>query len=126
MTIVATIPQSADLAPIDQSALARLREKARMDAATTVWKPTPGDTLDGVIVGSRKVEGPFGTQQQCQVQTPGGAVVAVWLTDWLLGQLRANAAERGDLLLLSLTFHGKEQGARGQSFNRMSVTVLKP
>ncbi len=123
-SIMATIPSSAALAPIDQSALARLREKARMDAATTVWRPSPGDTIEGIIIGSRKVEGPFGTQQQCLVQTPDGSITAVWLTDWLLGQLRANAAELGDML--SLTFIGKETGARGQSFNRMSVTILKP
>jgi len=115
---------AAALAPIDQDALTRLREKARLNAEVTVWKPTPGETLEGVIIGSRKVAGPFGEQTQALVQTPDGAVMAVWLTPWLLEQLRAQAAELGDLL--SLTFHGKEQGARGTAYNRMSVTVLKP
>ncbi len=124
MSLAATIPQSADLAPIDQTALTGLREKARLNAEVQVWKPAPGDTLEGIITSSRKVSGPVGEQSQVIVQTPDGAVVAVWLTPWLLEQLRANAAELGDLV--SLTFHGKEQGARGQSFNRMSVTVLKP
>lgn len=112
-----------DLAPIDTTALARLREKARLNTEVQVWKPTPGDTVEGQIVGSRKVQGPFGDQDQMLVQRPEGDVIAVWLTQWLLGQLRANAADLGDLV--SLTFHGKETGARGQSFNRMSITVLK-
>jgi hypothetical protein len=109
---------------IDQSALARLREKARLETEIQAWKPNPGDVLEGVIVGSRKVDGPFGEQYQALVQRPEGHVVAVWLTQWLLGQFRAQCAELGDLV--SLTFHGKETGIRGQSFNRMSVTVLKP
>ena len=108
---------------IDQSALARLREKARLNAEIQTWKPAPGDVLEGVIVGSRKVEGPFGEQAQALVQTPDGAVVAVWLTPWLLGQLRAQGAELGDLM--SLTFCGKETGRMGKAFNRMSLTVLK-
>ncbi len=124
MTEIALANDTQNLAPIDSAALARLREKARMNAEVQVWKPEPGETLEGVIVGSRKVEGPFGPQEQMLVQTPAGAVIAAWLTQWLLGQLRANAADLGDLI--SLTFLGKQTGARGQSFNRMSVTVLKP
>ena len=111
-------------AVIDQSALARLREKARLESENQTWKPSPGETLEGVIAGSRKVEGPFGEQTQVLVQTPEGTVIATWLTEWLLGQLRAQAADIGDLI--SLHFIGKEAGRRGQSFNRMSVTVLKP
>lgn len=112
-----------DIIPIDQSALARLRAKAALNAEVQTWKPAPGEVLEGVIVGSRKVEGPFGEQSQAVVQTPEGGLMAVWLTTWLLGQLRAQAADIGDLV--SLAFHGKETGARGQAFNRMSVTVLK-
>ena len=121
--MTATMP-TQDMVQIDQSALARLREKARINTELTVWKPEPGDVLEGVIVGSRKVEGPFGEQDQAIVQTPAGAVVAVWLTSWILGQLRAQAAEIGDLL--SLSFLGKGTGARGMTYNRMSITVLKP
>lgn len=56
MTAATTAPQ--DMVQIDQSALARLREKAQINTALTVWKPESGDTLAGVIVGSRKVEEP--------------------------------------------------------------------
>ncbi len=108
---------------IDQSALKRLREKARLNTKITAWKPEPGEILEGIIAGSRKVEGPFGEQMQALIQTPEGAVVAVWLTPWLLGQLQTQDANIGDLL--SLTFVGKETSTRGQSFNRMIVTVLK-
>lgn len=109
--------------PIPAAALERLREKARINAEITPWKPAPGDVLEGVLIGSRRIDGPFGTQDQAIVQTPAGALVAVWLTSWLLAQLRAQMAERGDLL--SLTFHGREQGRGGKPFNRYAVTVLK-
>lgn len=109
------------LTPIAPSALEALRRKAAMQQQIQNWKPTPGDTLEGVIVGSRKAGAGFGMQNQMLVQTPDGAVVAVWLTAWLLQQLRAQEAELGDLV--SLTFHGRETG---KTFNRYSVTVLKP
>ena len=109
--------------PIPTAALERLREKARINSEITAWKPAPGDVLEGVLIGSRKVEGPFGSQDQALIQTPEGTLRAVWLTSWLLGQMRAQIAERGDLV--SLEFHGREQGKSGKAFNRMSVTILK-
>ena len=83
-----------------------------------------GDTLEGLIEGARKTDGPFGVQEQVLVRTPEGGLIAVWLTKWLTQQLRANGAELGDLL--SLTFHGKELGKSGAAFNRMTVVTLKP
>jgi hypothetical protein len=112
-----------ELTTIDTTALAALRAKARLDSAP-VWRPQPSDTVEGILVGSRMAEGPFGPQRQALIQTPEGSVVAIWLTDWLLAQLQAQAVELGDLV--SLTFHGKETGRSGKAFNRMSVTVLKP
>ena len=110
-------------ATIDQGALDRLRQKAALSANIETWKPIPGDVLEGAIVGSRKVSGPFGEQQQALVKTVSGTVVAIWLTKWLLGQLRAQAADLGDLV--SVTFHGKEVTRAGAQFNRMSVVTLK-
>ncbi len=114
-----------DLAPIaiPSAALERLRQAARINAEVTSWKPTPGETLEGVIAGSRMASGPFGDQRQMIVQTPEGALIAAWLTDWLLTQMKLQGAERGDLV--SLTFHGREHGKSGKAFNRYSVTVLK-
>lgn len=106
---------------IDPDRLARLQEKARLNASIEVWKPQPGDTLTGAIVGSRKESGPFGPQHQALIQTPGGGVVAVWLTAWLLERLRAEDAEVGSLV--ALTFHGQEQSRTGKRFNRMTLVV---
>ena len=106
---------------IDQARLARLREKARLSAVIQPWKPEPGETLEGAIVGSRKEQGPFGPQHQALVQTPDGSVMAVWLTAWLLERLRAEDAEIGSLV--ALTYHGQEVSKTGKRYNRMTVVV---
>jgi hypothetical protein len=104
-------------------ALEALRRKAAL-AEVPVWKPEPGETLEAVIVASRKADGPFGVQPQMLVQTVEGQMLAVWLTSWLLDRMKEQHAERGDLL--SLTFHGRQRSKRGTEFNSYSVTVLKP
>ncbi|MBK1619988.1 hypothetical protein CKO42_16380 [Lamprobacter modestohalophilus] len=106
---------------IDPDRLDRLRKKAELTRTITVWKPEPGDTLEGAIVGSRKESGPFGPQHQALIQTPDGSVVAVWLTAWLLERLRAEDAEIGSLV--ALTFHGQETTKTGKRYNRMTVVV---
>ena len=108
---------------IPQNALDRLREAARLKAATTTWKPSPGDVLEGALVGSQEMTGPFGQQTQAVIQTIEGAFVAVWLNPWLLTQFRQQGADIGDLV--SLTFHGQEQGKSGKRFNRMTLVVMK-
>lgn len=108
---------------IPASALEQLRRKAAIASQIETWKPKPGDILEGQIEGARKVDGPFGPQEQMLVRTPDGGLLAVWLTKWLTAQLRANGAEMGDLL--SLTFHGKGQGKAGATFNRMSLVTMK-
>ncbi|MCC7277935.1 MAG: hypothetical protein IT487_06420 [Chromatiaceae bacterium] len=110
--------------PIPPGALEQLRRKAATANQIQTWKPQPGDTLEGLIEGARKTDGPFGVQEQVLVRTPEGGLIAVWLTKWLTQQLRANGAELGDLL--SLTFHGKELGKSGAAFNRMTLVTLKP
>ena len=109
---------------IPATALEQLRRKAATANQIETWKPQPGDTLEGLIEGARKTDGPFGVQEQVLVRTPEGGLIAVWLTKWLTQQLRANGAELGDLL--SLTFHGKELGKSGAAFNRMTLVTLKP
>ncbi|WP_295404493.1 hypothetical protein [uncultured Thiocystis sp.] len=106
-----------------------MRAKAALDVQIQVWKPTPGDCLEGRIVGSRQSQGPFGDQPQMLVQTPindvndAPVIIATWLTPWLKDQLRTQQAALGDLL--SLTFGGKETSKTGKAFNRMTLTVLK-
>ena len=112
-----------EIATIDQSALAALRAKSLIDSAPN-WQPVEGEILEGVIHGSRTVSNPFGAQQgQMIVQTIDGSLVAVWLSDWLLNQLRAQSADIGDLV--SITYHGQERSQRGALFNRYSVSILK-
>ncbi len=110
--------------PIPARALEQLRRKAATANEIEIWKPQPGDTLEGQMEGARKTEGPFGPQDQLLVRTPDGGLVAVWLSKWLTQQLRANGAELGDLL--SLTFHGKQMGKTGATFNRLTLVTLKP
>ena len=112
-----------DLAQIDAGALAALRTKALIDSAPN-WQPAEGEILEGVIHGSRAVSNPFGAvQQQMIVQQPDGSLIAVWLSDWMLGQLRAQQADLGDLI--SIVFRGQERSARGTVYNKFSVSVLK-
>ena len=103
-------------------ALEALRRKAAL-AEVPAWKPTEGETLEAIIVGSRKATGPFGEQPQMLVQTVEGRMLAVWLTTWLLDRLKEQDAQRGDLL--SLAFHGRQRSKRGTEFNSYTVTVLK-
>lgn len=118
-----TTPNTDGGVIVPARALEALRRKAAL-AEVPVWKPVEGETLEAVIVGSRKGQGPFGEQPQMLVQTVDGRMLAVWLTDWLLDKLKEQQAERGDLV--SLTFHGKQRSKRGTEFNSYSVTVLKP
>lgn len=117
-----TLP-TGGAAIVPPRALEALRRKAMM-AEVPVWKPEAGETLEAVIIGSRKGQGPFGEQPQMLVQTIEGKMLAVWLTSWLLDRLKEQHAERGDLL--SLTFHGRQRSKRGTEFNSYAVTVLKP
>ena len=120
MTDLTTITEGAVIVPA--RALEALRRKAAL-AEVPVWKPTEGETLEAIIVGSRKAAGPFGEQPQMLVQTVEGQMLAVWLTSWLLDRMKEQHAERGDLL--SLTFHGRQRSTRGTEFNSYTVTVLK-
>ncbi len=110
------------IATIPTNALEQLRRKAAAVASIEPWHPQPGDILEGRIEGARKAEGPFGVQEQMLVRTPDGRLISVWLGKWLLGQLRANNTDIGDLV--SLTFHGKELGKHGATFNRLTLVTL--
>ena len=118
-----TTPNTDGAVIVPARALEALRRKAAL-AEVPVWKPVEGETLEAVIVGSRKGQGPFGEQPQMLVQTVDGRMLAVWLTDWLLDHMKEKQAERGDLV--SLTFRGRQRSKRGTEFNSYSVTVLKP
>lgn len=111
------------LAIVPPAALQALRRKAAL-AEITAWKPEPGETLEAVIVGWREAEGPYGSQWQALVQRINGETVAIWLTSWMQGELGKQCADIGDLL--SLRFHGQQTSNRGSTYNRYTLTVLKP
>jgi len=114
---------NTQLAKIDNQALAALRARAEIDSADT-WQPEIGETLEGVLIGSRVVANPFGgTQHQAVIRTPGGDLLAFWLNDWLMAQMQAHTAELGDLISLRLL--GKSQSMRGSTYNRYALSVLK-
>lgn len=122
-TDLTTARHVADLAPIDGAALAALRTKAIINAAP-VWQPAEGETLEGRIFASRSVTNPFGAQQdQAIVQRVDGSLTALWLSPWMLSQLRVQQADIGDLL--SMTYLGQERSARGALYHKYSVAVLK-
>lgn len=123
MTTTIEVPTMNEMTLIDQTALAALRTKALISAAPN-WQPADGETLEGVIFASRSVTNPFGaTQDQAIVQRVDGSLIALWLSPWLLGQLRAQQADIGDLL--SMTYQGQERSARGALYNKYAVAVLK-
>ena len=105
-------------------ALEALRRKAAL-AEVPVWKPEPGEILEGVIVGWREVDGPYGLQWQAVTQTVmDGRMSAVWLNPWLKDELKRLGARRGDLM--SLSFLGRETSRRGSAYNRYTLAIVKP
>lgn len=114
---------STALNTIEPSAVAKLRQAAAL-AEVEIWRPNDGDILEGELIGSRQASGPFGTQRQALVRQFDGETRALWLNDWLLTALRAQSAELGDLVSVKLL--GKGQSARGSTFNRYLLTVVKP
>lgn len=119
ITLNATNPPAVITAEINNR-LAKMMQRP----AVEVWQPEPGEQLGGIIAGSRMEMNPFGQeQQQAIVQTLEGRKVAVWLSPWLLAQLRAKSAEKGDLIVLS--FFGKARSQRGSEYNQYAIEVEK-
>lgn len=105
----------------------RLEEfKARLDATPKgeIWQPSAGETLLGVIVGSETTHHPlYGQQRLMLVQTESGAVVKVWLSRWLIENLRSKDAQQNDLI--ALTYGGKKRTATGKEYNSFNLMVEK-
>ena len=114
---------SGELVTIPPGALAALRAKARAEAELEVWRPEPGEVLEAGIVGHRIANGPFGEGSQLLAMRPDGRRIAIWLTPWLREQFRLQGARAGDLF--SLEFLGKGQSAKGATYNRYSLVVLR-
>jgi hypothetical protein len=101
--------------------LARLRQQAAQTGE--VWQPQPGDCLAGVLIGWTKAHGAYGEGYQILIQDENGTVTAAWLTSWLKDNLRAQGADRGDLV--AITFLGKKLSPAGRPYNAYSLVVDK-
>lgn len=113
----------SELVTIPSTALAALRAKAAL-ADAPVWRPAEGETLEGSLHGHRQVQNPFGQMQyQALVQMFDGRIMAVWLSAWMIAQLKAQTADVGDLV--SITFHGEARSKRGTSYGRYSLTTMR-
>lgn len=108
---------------IPAAALDKLRALARQQADIQLWRPAPGDVLEGVIRGAKKLKGPFGEQPALVVGTPDGRTMAYWLSGWLKDQLHQQGAQKGDLV--SITFRGSETSRTGKRYHRLDVAVLR-
>jgi hypothetical protein len=101
--------------------LAKLRQQAAQTGE--VWQPAPGDCLAGVLIGWTKAVGAYGENYQILIQDESGTVTAAWLTAWLRENLKAQGADRGDLV--AITFLGKKLSPVGRPYNAYSLVVDK-
>jgi hypothetical protein len=101
--------------------LAKLRQQAAQTGE--VWQPQQGDCLAGILIGSTKAVGTYGENYQILIQDETGTVTAAWLTAWLRDNLRAQGADRGDLV--AITFLGKKLSPAGRPYNAYSLVVDK-
>ena len=97
--------------------------RAQAATAPETWEPVAGECLVGQLVGSQKAVGTYGENYQMLIQDESGAVVAAWLTQWLKDNLRAQGADKGDLI--ALIFLGKKQSPAGRMYNAYSLIVDK-
>lgn len=124
LTMTTTTDLGASRMPaLPDSTAARLRmlREAAQRAQTDEWKPSPGETLVGILVGAEEACGPYGDGKMLIVQGEDGRLVRLWLTLWLRENLRAKGAKAGDLL--AITFKGKQRGQSGREFNAYDLIV---
>jgi hypothetical protein len=101
--------------------LAKLRQQAAQTGE--IWQPQPGDCLAGVMIGWTKAVDTYGENYQILIQDENDTVTATWLTAWLKENLRAQGADRGDLV--AITFLGKKLSPAGRPYNAYSLVVDK-
>ena len=101
--------------------IAALKQKATL--AIETWQPEPGESLIGELIGSQKASGVYGENIQILIKDETGHVTAAWLTAWLKDNLRAQGADKGDLV--AITFLGKKMSPAGRPYNAYSLVVDK-
>ena len=109
--------------PPNAERIAALRKRAE-NSVGQIWQPIAGDVLVGSIVGSETTTHPiYGQQRLMLIQTEFGAIFKVWLSRWLVENLRAQDAQQHDLI--ALTFNGKHKTANGKEYNSYTLVVEK-
>ena len=112
-----TVAMTAD------SRMAALKQRATQQQGE-VWQPVAGDTLVGMIIGSEATHHPlYGQQRLMLVQNESGAIIKVWLSKWLVDNLKAQDAQQHDYI--ALTFGGKHKNAQGREYNAYNLIVDK-
>ena len=101
--------------------MAALRAKAAQTGET--WQPIPGECLAGILIGWQKAVGTYGENYQVLIKDETGHVTAAWLTQWLKENLRAQGADKGDLI--AITFMSKKMSPAGRPYNAYSLVVDK-
>jgi len=104
-----------DLTQLDQR-LAALSARV----AAREWRPEPGETLAGTMVGVEEVMGPFGPGHKLVIETPSDTVLC-WATGYIKQEVTRMHARTGDLI--AIRFDGKDVSARGTSFNRYYIAI---
>jgi hypothetical protein len=90
----------------------------------SVWKPSEGDSLFGVILSVEPVTHPsFGQQFQLSVKDKAGKCVRVWLSRYLRQGLIMQNAQPNDLVAIS--YHGMRKNSRGLEYGVYQLTVEK-
>lgn len=114
---------TTNVVTMSENRMAALKQRATQQQGE-VWQPVAGDTLVGMIIGSETTHHPlYGQQRLMLVQNEGGAIVKVWLSKWLVDNLKAQDAQQHDLI--ALTFGGKHKNAQGREYNAYNLIVDK-
>lgn len=114
-----TIDATQDSQAADRIAAFRQRASTPIE----VWQPDAGDMLIGELVGWQKAVGTYGESHQILIRDESGHTTATWLTAWLKENLRAQGAEKGDLV--AITFLGKKSSPAGRQYNAYALAVEK-
>jgi hypothetical protein len=108
---------------MSENRMSALKQRATQQQGE-VWQPSAGDTLIGMIIGSETTHHPlYGQQRLMLIQNENGAVVKVWLSKWLVDNLKAQDAQQNDLI--ALTYGGKQKNAQGREYNVYNLIVDK-
>lgn len=104
--------------------LTQLTQRANTQSLVKNWQPAAGETIAGIITGSGVfTHSLYGEQKTMLLEDASGSITSVILSKYLMQGLSQQHAAIGDLC--AVTFHSKEHGKNGLSFNRYTLLVEK-